>query len=475
LHRQNEDEGFTIFPPDEDEKKGKVKPIFRRTRANMHRDLRSMIGNPQADTFRQLDAGTERSFGSQGSLSTDAGKGNEHLVQYSKEERIEIAKRFSAFTLASQNVRVSASSSDLATYTGYAPPVPHIKTPPVSRKRATTTTSVYSVDSELVADIGQYLGLRPQDMPQLSSEMSEAKASGLQHRLSGRNPAPGPSPILREALNPAPGQPPVSRLRVNPTNGTIVQVPHSAVPVSPYLPDDGTYDYEPSTPRSGRSRGSTGSQTLSSLFTALPAPSEVSEHTPRTAHSHDSGITVLRTPTALLAERAALGRIVQKTFGIKSRPSLNADEERLARHQSNATTASLAYSIPHSEGGTPTMILMAEGETLKRHNHDSGLVPQTPLPDFEDGGRSDAGGRLRRTRPRVPVSVRVGHDGESTEGLYTPRLVRDVSFRSREDNERTPTKPVGTNPFADPTDSGKTPARLHIPRATDPQSTNPFE
>lgn len=251
-------EGFMTFTNAPD---GRKPSITQRTPGK--RDLRLLISQPQTDTFRRLDRGAADQLFASLDIATAPTRPTRRMSQRvtvhfdaAKTPRLEM--RFSDFAVPT----LSAMSEESLYAQDDAPRVEPSIEPPLPLRRRGTTGSVQPMQSTS----GQWTSVlsrsfttvRPEAMhfpripvrAQTLPPAIDTTSVDLVRKLSKRKPAPLPSPATLQQAFP----PHVQRISVR--HDSLVLISRlrleSQLP-SPYLPDDGTRDYEPSTPTSGRS------------------------------------------------------------------------------------------------------------------------------------------------------------------------------------------------------------------------------
>ena len=131
-----------------------------------------MISGPQLHTFRHFGSGgdsRERSLYDDAGISeagipghSSASTPNPRVtVRFDAEKTPRLEMRFSDFAVPTPQLRNSATSSNLAEYTGFAPTVPIIQAPPPARRRANTVTTITGEQDGLFQDVGRLVTQLP--------------------------------------------------------------------------------------------------------------------------------------------------------------------------------------------------------------------------------------------------------------------------------------------------------------------------
>ncbi|EJD41557.1 hypothetical protein AURDEDRAFT_186509 [Auricularia subglabra TFB-10046 SS5] len=389
-------------------------------------NLRAMISQPQTETFRRLDANDASTIfkgASTVNLNTAATKPTSQRVTVhfdaAKTPRLEM--RFSDFNVPAvpslRSVRSSTGSEGSVYTVRDSHAVPMIQAPPPARRRGATTgsmsekaamrPSIVSTGSDSLEAMKQLVpqfpgpparAMRAQTLPDIVETPAE-----LQRKLSKRKPAPLPSPgMLQQAF---PLQPPVTRLSIRVDTGYVfvkTPRPDSFVLVSPYIADDGTVDYEPSTPTSGISRQTSMRSSVTRHTRADSTPLT----TPPTAMT-------VGTPLSLAERKADLGRLARRALRDTGGQPLHTP---ISSQSGGAPRPPSGFHVEEEDGPAP------------------------PLP---------SGGRRRRGAADVPHSVRY----DSTEVLGIPWLAPEPDERGRDDDDDAPvpesfetTAPIAAGP-----------------------------
>ncbi|KZV92225.1 hypothetical protein EXIGLDRAFT_749778 [Exidia glandulosa HHB12029] len=279
-------EGFIIFNNSPDASKRSMSQRSTSTRkTGGKRDLRALISQPQTDTFRRLDRDVANDLFANDvdrkvpDLPAQQRRMSQRVtIHFDSAKTPRLEMRFSDFSVPPLSITGSPNQS-LYTLGDSSPVVPHIQAPPPARRRGATTGGMdvptptmlpyahSSVGSDSLEAMKQVLPqfprlpprvmpVRAQTQPPLTVVIENKAGEELVRKLSKRKPAPLPSPMtLAHAF------PPQHVQRFSVRHDSLVMISSPArqddfVLVSPYIQDDGTIDYEPSTPTSGMSRQS---------------------------------------------------------------------------------------------------------------------------------------------------------------------------------------------------------------------------